>query len=99
VTYVFNEGAAAFLQIVTSSGTDYVFLKAMLDYPQAQTPGSMPPFLFSKSGFLSQDPAGHPYFVKLQIQVAHCHFAVERRGCSLFMDMSCSVLGAIIGRY
>jgi hypothetical protein len=70
VTYIFNEDAAGFLDIVTQSVPgSYEFKRAVLDFPQEQVNGNVPPYVNSEDGFLSSNPALHPYFVKLQTQV------------------------------
>ena len=68
--YVFNQDAYDYLNIVTKSGRDYKFLRAVLILPDQLTATVAPSYFFSEKGFVSPDPS-KPVLIKLDTKVSH----------------------------
>ena len=66
--YVFNQDSHNYLTIVSKSGSDYKFLRAVLILPDEYTTTNAPPYAVSTTGFVSLDPS-KPVLVKLDTQV------------------------------
>ena len=66
--YVFNHDSYDYLSVVSKSGSDYKFLRAVLILPDEYTARNAPPYAVSTTGFVSLDPS-KPILVELDTQV------------------------------